>query len=38
MSRLSRHDAVAIFIVFAFACIISALIKAITATLLPTLT
>jgi predicted MFS family arabinose efflux permease len=38
MSRLSRRDAVVVFLVFAFAYFISALIRAITATLSPTLT
>ena len=33
----SRHDAVAVFLVFAFVYFISALIRAITATLAPTL-
>ena len=38
MSRLSRRDAVVVFLAFAFAYFISALIRAITATLSPTLT
>jgi MFS family permease len=38
MSSLSRHNAILVFLVFAFAYFLSSLIRAITATLSPTLT